>query len=131
MPKEVVLHAVNEDGTRVLVQILTPFFATLLPGFTDRAEEIRLSVFLAETGAHIVSVNYVKRGATFPLKPQMGFDPPVALRRIRILSGMSILPNLNQTGKMQVRFGDVHMPIDVQLAAEAKRETLILRPQWQ
>src|SRR5207244_3664221 len=109
-----VLHAVDEHGKEVLKELLTPLFATLGPGFEAGAEELRVQATRTEEHDFQVVCNYVRGGATFPLSVSAGYHPWITSSRIRIVCGMSIMPDIpHQDGKMTVRLGARIIPVGV------------------
>lgn len=124
---EVVLHAVKEDGTKVLLNLLTSFFRTLLPAFADQAEEIRIGVPSNEEN---IRADYKREGKTFKLDFDEEYQHLVATSRIKILAGLSIADKERQTGQIFVQFAGRKLTNEVETSRPDKCENLILRPRW-
>ena len=126
-----VLHAVDKHGKEVLRELLTPLFATLAPGFEAGAEELRVEAARTEGPDFQILCCYVRGGATFPLSVAAGYHPWITSSRIRIVCGMSIIPDIpRQDGKITVRWGERIITVVVQVLAEGGKEIMLFRPTW-
>ena len=97
------LYLLNAEGKEVLRELLAPLFSTLAPGFEARAEELRMEATGLRQPAFEVACCYFKAGTSFPLTVTEGYHPWIVSSRIRILCGMSILPDVpRQDGRMPV-----------------------------
>lgn len=128
MKDQVELYAVDEQGKRLLGSLLEPFWQTISSAFLNKANEVMVRA--NQSDPRDVNIVYQKKGEIVPLKPMEGFHPFISSSRIRIISGMSIIPNISQTGKMRVRFNEDFLTIDVKIDVKDSFEIVSLRPQW-
>jgi hypothetical protein len=123
---DTVLYAIDESGSEVLASLLKPLFSTLLPAFLNRAEVITVCANL--TNSSEVNVDYEREGRIISLIPAKDFHPFVTSSRIRIISGMSIVPEPFQKGKMRICFGKDILTVDVEIEVTKDSEILRLKP---
>ena len=129
--RNLVLHALNADGEEVLGDLFTPLFVTLAPGFEASAEELRVEVTHSQHTDFEIACSYIKGGSSFCMSVAKGYHPSITSSRIRILCGMSIMPDVpRQDGKMTVRFGERTIGVNVQVIAETGRGVMVFRPIW-
>src|SRR5882762_10075192 len=96
------LHAVDESGKEVITSLLKPLFSILVAAFINHAEEIEIRA--NQSDSKEVFIDYQKDNQRIPLTPTKDFHPFITSSRIRIISGMSIEPDLQQKGEMRVQF---------------------------
>ena len=121
----------DADGKEVLRELLAPLFATLAPGFEAGAEELRMEATHQQRSDFLVAGRYVSGGASFSLTIAARYHPVIASSRIRILCGMSIMPDIpRQEGRMSVRLGERTISVGVQVVADSGREIMLFRPEW-
>ena len=126
---ELDLHVLDADGKEVLKDLFVPLFTTLAPGLDSRAEELEVAHLQGPPFA--VDCRYTKGGASFPLSVAAGYHPAITSSRIRIICGMSIMPDVpRQNGKMKIRLGSQTITINVQVHAEKERELMLFQPIW-
>jgi hypothetical protein len=123
------LHVLDADGKEVLRDLFVPLFTTLVPGLDARAEELEIAHLHGPPFA--VACRYIKGGASFRLSVAAGYHPAISSSRIRIICGMSIMPDVpRQGGKMAIRLGNQTITMKVQVIAEKKREVMLFQPIW-
>ena len=105
--------------------VIQPFFRTILPALRDKADEIRVVATATDVFAEFVS-----NGKTVALKLHAEFQPFVASSRIRIASGMSIMPTELQTGSMQMIFEQHRALVSVEITRSTNTETLTMKLRW-
>jgi hypothetical protein len=126
-----VVHAIDAGGKELCSELLAPLFVTLAPGFEAGADELRLQATRAEGHDFQIVCSYIRGGATFPLSVAAGYHPWITSSRIRIICGMSILPDIpHQDGSMTVRFGERTISVRVQVTAENGTEIMKYQPMW-
>jgi hypothetical protein len=122
------LYAVNESGKEVITSLLEPLFSILLAAFINHAEEIEIRA--SQSGSKEVFIDYQKENQRIPLTPTKDFHPFITSSRIRIISGMSIKPDLQQKGEMRVQFNKTILLVGVEVALENEWEILRFKPHW-
>jgi len=111
----------NREGAGQRLAVLEPFFRTILPAVKQKADEITMSTNLSDSSE--VSLEARKGSQTSQLSPDPEFHPLISSSRLRILSGMSIMPSESvQHGKVYVDIDDQQITLNLTVRVEQGKE---------
>lgn len=119
------IYIITNCGQNFSEPVNQLFFRTILPALRDKADEIRIMATATD-----VSAEFVSDGNTVALKLHAEFHPFVASSRIRIASGMSIMPTELQTGSMQMVFEKQQASVLGRITTTDGQETLSMKLTW-
>ncbi len=120
------LFLMNQNGEVSRAPIFAPLLQILLPAFAANADEV--SVICSHSEAHEISGTYAKGGKIFKLAIESNFHWADVFAKVKILSGLSILPEPHQTGKIAVQLDGRVIPLVIETTENEKADTLRLTP---
>ncbi len=105
--------------------ILALCLQILLPAFAAHADELSIKG-CSQSEPHEISGRYVKNGKSFKLAIESPFSWADAFARVKIISGLSILPVSHQTGEIAVQLDGRVIPLIIETTESEKADTLRL-----
>jgi hypothetical protein len=125
-PTEIFL--LDDDGAEVDAPVLIPFFSAVLPALLAKAEEIKIQMDISAQGKAAISGSYRREHDISPLNFPAEFPAFDTFTRVRMFSGMSIVPREKQNGKMILRVGETRVVVCVVNIFPKHHPTQFLKP---
>lgn len=105
--------------------IFKPLLQVLLPALTADAEEIRIGYSRIQPEG--ISGAYTKNGKRFPLAIEPPFHWGDVFARVKIIAGLSILPEKHQTGEIFFEFNGRVIRFSMETTENENEHTLLLK----
>ena len=117
----------NKEGAWQTMAVLEPFFRTVAPALEQNVDEITMTANLSDSRDGSILAR--KGTQTFQLTPDPEFHPFVSSSRLRILSGMSIVPTEEiQQAMLPLEIDGQHMTFNLTVRVEHGNEILTIHP---